>query len=167
MRSVYPALFYTGALMAVETAGAIAQMTHWDTESTEACHLYTNMIYFIINSRSYIGYASLADLEKMLDDTPYGIQQMNGYTPYPTGYVVESMKCAVDCFRTRQSFEDAIVKAVNLGGDADTVGAITGGLAGAYYGYSSIPERWIQALSPEIRVQTDRLVDAAVKNREE
>ena len=34
-----------------------------------------------------------------------------------------------------------IIKAVNLGGDADTIGAITGGLAGAYYGYDAIPQR--------------------------
>jgi hypothetical protein len=41
------------------------------------------------------------------------------------------------------------VYAVNLGGDADTIGAITGGLAGALYGGGNIPSRWINALSNE------------------
>ena len=44
------------------------------------------------------------------------------------------------------SFEDALVYAVNLGGDSDTIGAMTGALAGAFHGASSIPERWVNAL---------------------
>ena len=44
------------------------------------------------------------------------------------------------------SFEDAVIQAVNLGDDADTVGAVTGQLAGAVYGESSIPERWLERL---------------------
>lgn len=50
MRTVYPGLYYKDTLMAVETAGAIAQMTHWDKKSTEACNLYTEMIHLIIES---------------------------------------------------------------------------------------------------------------------
>ncbi len=41
-----------------------------------------------------------------------------------------------------ESFADAVVTAVNLGGDADTVGAITGSLAGAYWGVTAIPPLW-------------------------
>ncbi len=44
------------------------------------------------------------------------------------------------------SFEDAVVYAVNLGGDSDTIGAMTGALAGAFHGAAAIPERWINAL---------------------
>ena len=44
------------------------------------------------------------------------------------------------------SFEDAVVHAVNLGYDADTVGAVTGMLAGRMYGYSNIPKRWLKKL---------------------
>ena len=49
--------------------------------------------------------------------------------------------------RDTSSFEDAVIYAVNLGGDADTIGAITGGLAGAIYGSKAIPLRWIDALA--------------------
>ena len=45
------------------------------------------------------------------------------------------------------SLESAIVEAVNLGGDADTVGAVCGALAGAYYGKEAIPLRWLETLS--------------------
>ncbi len=45
------------------------------------------------------------------------------------------------------SFEEAIVEAINLGGDADTVGAIAGALAGARWGAGAIPQRWLDGLA--------------------
>lgn len=55
--------------------------------------------------------------------------------------------------------------AANMGGDADTIAAICGGLAGAYYGFEAIPERWVDALSEADRKRLDAAVDAAVKNQ--
>lgn len=43
---------------------------------------------------------------------------------------------------TTDSFKEGLLRAVNLGGDTDTIGAIAGGLAGLYYGYNSIPMEW-------------------------
>jgi ADP-ribosyl-[dinitrogen reductase] hydrolase len=50
--------------------------------------------------------------------------------------------CVLWYFINTSSFEDAICEAGNLGGDADTIAAITGGIAGVYYGYDAIPDRW-------------------------
>ncbi len=63
-----------------------------------------------------------------------------------TAYVVDTFISACWCFLNNDSAEDAIVAAVNLGGDADTLGAVTGALTGAFYGYSRLPERWREAL---------------------
>jgi ADP-ribosyl-[dinitrogen reductase] hydrolase len=60
----------------------------------------------------------------------------------PTGYVVDTLICALWCFINTSSFEDAVCEAANLGGDADTIAAITGGMAGVYYGYNAIHDRW-------------------------
>lgn len=49
-----------------------------------------------------------------------------------------------------------MVLAVNLGGDADTVGAVYGELAGAHYGLGAIPERWLRAL--HLREEMEALV---------
>ncbi|MCB8814546.1 ADP-ribosylglycohydrolase family protein [Desulfosporosinus sp. SRJS8] len=62
------------------------------------------------------------------------------------GYVVESLEAALWSFLTTSSFEDAVLKAVNLGWDTDTVGAITGSMAGVHYGYSNIPDHWLRKL---------------------
>lgn len=49
------------------------------------------------------------------------------------------------------NFEDAVLTAINFGGDSDTIGAITGGLAGCYYGYDNIPTRFIEAIPSDIK----------------
>jgi ADP-ribosyl-[dinitrogen reductase] hydrolase len=62
------------------------------------------------------------------------------------GYVVESLEAALWSFLTTSSFKDAVLTAVNLGWDTDTVGAITGSMAGVYYGFSNIPAHWLRKL---------------------
>ena len=47
---------------------------------------------------------------------------------------------------TTDNYRECVLKAVNLGDDTDTVAAIAGGLAGALYGYSSIPQKWLDTL---------------------
>ena len=59
-----------------------------------------------------------------------------------SGYVVDTLEAAVWSLITTNTLEDALLKAVNLGDDADTVGAIAGELAGLYYGYERVPEEW-------------------------
>ena len=63
-----------------------------------------------------------------------------------TGYVVDSLEASIWCILTTSNYQDAVLKAVNLGGDTDTIGAITGGLAGLIYGYNAIPTDWISVL---------------------
>lgn len=63
-----------------------------------------------------------------------------------TGYVVDTLEAAVWSLINTDSFADALLKAVNLGYDTDTVGAVCGGLAALYYGYDAIPQDWLAAL---------------------
>ncbi|MET9829710.1 ADP-ribosylglycohydrolase family protein [Streptomyces sp. NPDC006385] len=62
------------------------------------------------------------------------------------GAVWPCLGSAVWALRTTSSYEDAVRAAVDLGGDTDTVAAVTGGLAGAVYGIAAVPERWTMAL---------------------
>lgn len=63
-----------------------------------------------------------------------------------TGYVVDTLEAAIWCFLNTDSYKDCVLKAVNLGDDTDTVGAVAGGLAGLYYGITEIPAEWIELL---------------------
>ena len=81
------------------------------------------------------------------------------------GYVVDSMSTAVSCLAHAQTFEEAVCAAANLGGDTDTNAAITGGLAGAWFGFSAIPARWVDALVPGLRQDLDILAAAAESHR--
>lgn len=63
-----------------------------------------------------------------------------------SGHAPESLGAAFYHFASTNSFKGAILQAVNYGDDADTVGAITGQLAGSYYGLSGIPEEWVSGL---------------------
>lgn len=65
------------------------------------------------------------------------------------GWVRHTVQSAVWGLRTTDSFEEAVVQVVNLGGDADTAGAVAGALAGAAYGLEAIPARWRRALRGE------------------
>jgi ADP-ribosyl-[dinitrogen reductase] hydrolase len=64
-----------------------------------------------------------------------------------SGFYEDTLEAAMWAVASTSAFEDAVVQAVNLGDDADTVGAVTGQLAGAIYGEQSIPERWLERLA--------------------
>ena len=61
-----------------------------------------------------------------------------------SGYVVHTLEASIWCLLTTNSFHDAVLKAVNLGDDTDTTGAVTGGIAGLLYGSAGIPEEWMK-----------------------
>ncbi|WP_370899018.1 ADP-ribosylglycohydrolase family protein [Chryseobacterium gossypii] len=62
------------------------------------------------------------------------------------GYVLNSLEASLWCFMNSESYPEAVLKAVNLGDDTDTTGAITGGIAGIYYGFENIPREWVSEL---------------------
>lgn len=81
-----------------------------------------------------------------------------------SGYVAHSLEAAIWCVGRTGSFAEAVLLAANLGGDADTVAAITGQLAGALYGVSSIPRNWLERLAWQQRIEeiAAQLFNAAV-----
>lgn len=83
-------------------------------------------------------YERLRDLEKLAEIPEDEINS--------SGYVVDSLEAAVWGLVTTETFEEALLKVVNLGDDSDTVGAICGGLAGLYYGYNAIPKEWLSEI---------------------
>lgn len=65
---------------------------------------------------------------------------------YSSGYILHTLEASLWSFLTTNNFKDAVLKAVNLGDDADTIGSVTGGMAGLFYGFDQIPAEWIESL---------------------
>ncbi|MBT1687153.1 ADP-ribosylglycohydrolase family protein [Dawidia soli] len=75
------------------------------------------------------------------------IREVSKNTIHGNGYVIKSLEASLWCFLATDNFESAVLSAVNLGYDTDTTGAITGGLAGVYYGSAAIPSYWLAVLA--------------------
>jgi ADP-ribosylglycohydrolase len=70
-----------------------------------------------------------------------------------TGYVIDSLEASLWCMYHSKGFKDAVCKAVSLGGDTDTIGAITGSLAGLYYGWDKLPKDWVFSLKNKALIE--------------
>ena len=84
-----------------------------------------------------------------------------------SGFVLDTLRIALWALLGNPNLEEAIVAAVNQGGDADTQGAVTGALAGALYGVEAIPARWLEVLQERelLRDLADQLLVAAEYRR--
>ena len=152
MRTVYTGLYYADESTRDRLTARIAEMTHFSADSTDLCIRYADMIHAAI----FGGHPIIAVTSEDIDSKAS-----------PTGYVKDTWNNVIDAILQTETFEEAVVEAVNRGGDADTIGAITGGLAGAYYGYEAIPKRWIAALDESLKKDMDRLAEKAYNaNRE-
>jgi ADP-ribosyl-[dinitrogen reductase] hydrolase len=133
-------------------------LTHNHPLSDAACITYGRMIQMALLGAEKSRLRREAD--KLVAEFP-----SFRYTPYPglaTGYVVDTLQTVFHYFFRSRSFEECITSTVNQGGDADTTGAIAGGLAGAYYGLEEIPRRWLKKMDgryvAELAALSDRLV---------
>lgn len=71
-----------------------------------------------------------------------------------SGYVVHTLEAAVWCLLNTKSYTECVLRAVNLGEDTDTTGAVAGGLAGLCYGYESIPTEWVSEIVSKEWIET-------------
>ena len=78
-----------------------------------------------------------------------------------SGYVVHTLEAALWAFFSTSSFQEGALRVVNLGDDADTVGAVYGGLSGAWYGIEAIPNEWIDGLQSKSTLEN--VVEGVVK----
>lgn len=71
-----------------------------------------------------------------------------------TGYIVDSLEAAIWCFLNTNSYEECVLKAVNLGGDTDTIASLAGGITALFYGFDNIPKKWVEKLVKEDYVES-------------
>lgn len=141
---------------AVQIARDQSRTTHAAAEAVEACDLFVRMLREAIEgagkdalrSRPWDGTARIRDIAA-------GTWRGKARSQIKSsGYVIDTLEAALWCTDQAAGFEEALVLAVNLAGDADTVGAVTGQIAGAVFGASAIPQRWLEPLAWREQLET-------------
>lgn len=144
-------LYYLLSLeQTIHFAGESSRTTHGSEEAVESAKLFAVLIRMallghdkqeILFKNEYYSNTATVNALAQGDYLVKEEKHIKG-----SGYVIESLEAALWCFARTDSFEQAVLKAVNLGDDADTTAAIVGQIAGAYYGVSAIPSSWLKKL---------------------
>ncbi|SDF95665.1 ADP-ribosyl-[dinitrogen reductase] hydrolase [Halorientalis regularis] len=159
MRCVPHALaFADGHETLVEVSRQSSSITHADPRCTTGCAILNSTVAGLIEGRD----DALADSLSALHDVPAELR--DALAPIPdgieerelasSGYVVHTLQTALYLGLTADSAEETIVTAVNMGDDTDTVGAVTGAVAGARFGVDSLPDRWFEELDCEVELRS-------------
>jgi ADP-ribosyl-[dinitrogen reductase] hydrolase len=145
---------------AIATAIMQGETTHGSVEACDSCDLLARVLLTafvtddknaVLNIDSQDHWAdSVKNILTTLDVTRDEVKS--------SGYVIHTLHAALWCFKNTDNFRDAILLATNLGEDADTVAAVTGQIAGAFYGMSGIPIVWLDRL-----YQTERFIELVDK----
>lgn len=123
----------------------VSKLTHAHEISQKACCIYVD-IAKRLSSRESIDDILLSLSYQAPFNRLQRITELSETEIQSSGYVVHTLEAALWCLANTTTFEQCVLKAVNLGDDTDTTGAVAGGLAGIVYGYENIPYRWVRAL---------------------
>ncbi len=136
----------------------ISSITHAHDISIMGCYIYTRLAMFLLNGKDkYSAYS----MTKCVDYTMFSEEAQSAYNRFlkediskltikdikSSGYVVDTLEAAIWVLLKSENYKEAIIGAINLGEDTDTIGAITGGLAGIIFGYDFIPEEWKEKIA--------------------
>jgi ADP-ribosyl-[dinitrogen reductase] hydrolase len=142
--------FYPNMSEVSHFAAASSRTTHGATEAVECCQLLALVLArclsglpkeHVLNTSDFV-----ASEPAVAALAAGGYQDKREAQIAGTGYAVASLEAALWCFDRTDGFREAVLKAANLGDDADTTAAIVGQIAGAFYGLEGIPPEWLQHL---------------------
>ena len=159
---LYFPLQHTGIEGGFETIRQVSALTHPHIRSALACLIYLIMLDEMqrrdtlldaysatqVRAKDFFNTYQVSDDEwsvfsRIIHEDISSLSKSEITTD---GYVVHTLEAAFWCLLSTNSYQESVLKAVNLGGDTDTTGAVTGGLAGFWYGFDAIPQEWLNIL---------------------
>jgi len=166
-----PMASFSNYEQAVAWSAESARTTHGAQECIDASRLFGAMLHRALSGKPRDDVLFGTRIDGILTDPIHRIaggawRDKHEDDIQGSGYVAESLEAALWCFYHTDNFRDAILRATNLGRDADTTAAICGQLAGAHYGESGIPAQWRTRLAwtEAIRTLADRLFAMGTEN---
>lgn len=153
MRLAPVPLYFAGNLdEAIHFAGESSRTTHGAAEAIDACRWFAQLIVRALDAGSKDSVLEYdwrwAPLAEKIDVIARGsYREKERRVIESSGYVVHTLEAALWAFHHGADFREGALLAVNLGGDADTTGAVYGQLAGAFYGEEGIPAEWREELA--------------------
>lgn len=152
-----PLFFFPDRNAMIFYTGESSRTTHGAQECIDACRFFASILYNALSGKDKE--RVLFDHDESIIESPAIREILKGSYKgkiedqiQGTGYVVKSLEAALWCFYITNTFKEAILKAANLGDDADTTAAICGQVAGAYYVISSIPSDWLKRVYMNQRI---------------
>jgi ADP-ribosyl-[dinitrogen reductase] hydrolase len=145
-------------------AAESSRTTHGAPEAVHACQILGGILARLLAGESKESALLCSDLPeaspRLRAIAAGSYESMAESDVRGTGYVVACLEAALWCFAKSSSFEEAVLRAVNLGDDADTTGAVCGQIAGAHWGVDEIPRRWRErlAMREEMLAYADKLI---------
>ena len=133
----------------IEGSLTVSKLTHWDELGGEAAVALNVLIARFIAGEDDRDRA-LGDVALMMDLRDARVagrlreaaSSTRGDICADSAFVLDTLQAAVWAFLETETLEACIVRAANLGGDSDTIAAVAGALAGAFYGEEKLPARW-------------------------
>ncbi|MEV6160908.1 ADP-ribosylglycohydrolase family protein [Streptomyces sp. NPDC052052] len=165
MRAAAPAVYFAraGCGATMDAARRIAALTHGDRAAWEGTAVFHELVRVALE-----GDDPLAAVPRTLDlvHEDHRARWASVLSPdwHPdqatefNGAVWPCLGTALWALRTTGTYEEALAAAVDVGGDTDTVAAVTGGLAGAVHGFEAIPTRWCEPLHVPLPGYGDRVL---------
>ena len=169
---IHPAVLYAAArgMSQEETAvltHQISALTHAHARSQMGCGIYSFVLSALLRTKDQASVLPALAQAKAFYETQNWPREMKTYervfsadfadTPEEeidsNGYVVSTLEAAVWCLLNTKTYSECVLKAVNLGSDTDTVGAVAGSLAGALYGMEAIPQKWYKGLTKKEEIE--------------
>lgn len=119
-------------------------------QGKEKLEAYEETIEFISKNCNEVYSNELKNFENILNKNIFNFKREEIKS---TGYVIDTLEAVLWLFFNKNSYEEMVLGAVNLGGDTDTIAAIVGGIAGIYYGFNAIPNRWVQNVTRKSEIK--------------
>ena len=141
----------------LEIVSKTSSITHAHERSIMGCYIYVRYLLFLLRGKDKLASYSMI---KCLDYSMFSQDSQEAYSRIlkndiekidlkdirSTGYIVDTLETVLWVTLNCKNYNESIIGAINLGGDTDTIGAITGSISGILYGYDKISDKWISKL---------------------